>query len=82
MPVEDLREAALSAVNAGSDVTLNLDRVNHLDASALQILLALDAEQKKRGRNLQLTNASSHLQQWFEYAGAAHFFMTGQKHNE
>jgi hypothetical protein len=41
-----------------------------LDAGALQVLLALDAEQRKRQRNLQLTNASSHLRQWFQFAGA------------
>ncbi len=83
MPAEELREAVLAALDQGKDMTLDLDRVDHLDASALQILLALDAEQKKRGRNLQLANASPHLQQWFEFAGVAdRFSMAGQKSNE
>jgi len=76
MPAEELRDAALGALEAGGDVTANLARVDHLDASALQILLALDAEQKRRGRNLELVNASTHMRQWLDYAGVAgHFSM-------
>jgi anti-anti-sigma regulatory factor len=49
----------------------------------LQILLALDAEQKKRGRNLRLAKASPHLRQWFEFAGVAdHFSIAERKSNE
>ena len=65
------------AVEAGSDVTLHLGGIDHLDASALQIVLALDAEQEEQGRHLHLANASAHLREWFEYAGVAeHFFPT------
>ena len=75
MPVEELRDAVLAAVAAGHDVTLNLDGIEHLDASALQILLALETEQKRRGGRLELGNVSQHLRHWFEYAGATeHFF--------
>jgi anti-anti-sigma factor len=77
MSAEELRNASLQALGEGTDVTLNLDKVDHLDASALQILLALDTEQKKNGRHLHLANASSHLRQWLDYAGASdHFVMT------
>jgi ABC-type transporter Mla MlaB component len=77
MPPEELRAAALGAVEAGSDVTLHLGGIDHLDASALQIVLALDAEQEEQGRHLHLANASAHLREWFEYAGVAeHFFPT------
>jgi ABC-type transporter Mla MlaB component len=83
MPAEDLRKAALDALVAGMDLTLDLDGIDHLDASALQILLALDAEQKKRERNLQLTNASPGLRKWFEFAGVVdRFSMTGQECDE
>jgi len=83
MPVEDLWEAAKSGLGEGKDITLNLDKINHLDASALQILLALDAEQKRCGRHLELVNTSSNLRHWFEYSGAAaHFPMTEQRSNE
>jgi len=80
MPADELRETALAAVEAGRDVTLSLAGLNHLDASAMQIVLALDVEQKHRGRHLQLANVSPPLRQWFEYAGATgHFFGTEQK---
>ena len=83
LPAHELREAALNALETGHDVTVNLDKVDHLDASALQILLALDAEQKRQGRHLELANASPHLRQWFEYAGAAEqFSMTAPKNDE
>ena len=80
MPVEELRDAALQAVAAGHDVTIDLDKLAYLDASALQILLALQAAQKKAGRRLELHNASPDLQQWFEFAGASNqFFPDGAR---
>jgi anti-anti-sigma factor len=82
MPVEDLRTAAQEAVTEGANVALNLDKVDHLDASALQILLALDIAQKKQGRNLQLTNASPQLRQWFEFAGVADHFSIMKRRGE
>lgn len=69
LPPEELRAIALSAVDTSGDLTLNLEGVEHLDASALQILLALAAERKKRGQGLRLANASMALSHWFEYAG-------------
>jgi anti-anti-sigma regulatory factor len=74
MPVEDLREAALSALAAGNDVTVNLVTIEHLDASSLQILLAFGTEQSEQGRQFRLANVSPNLRQWFEYAGAADQF--------
>ncbi len=83
MPPEDLRAAALAALSASGDVALNLQGIDHLDASALQILLALDTEQKKRGQNLHLASVSLHLRQWFDFAGVAdHFSITERKSNE
>jgi anti-anti-sigma regulatory factor len=70
MAPEDLREAALAVSAHGGDVVLNLHGIDHLDATALQILLALDADQKVRKQHLQLTSASPRLRQWFEFAGA------------
>jgi anti-anti-sigma factor len=83
MPAEELWEAAQAAVSQGKEVALNLDKIEHLDASALQILLALDVEQKKYGRHLQLVNASSNLRRWFEYSGSAAYLpMTEQKSDD
>ena len=83
MPVEDMREAALKVLEQGNDLVLNLQNVDHLDASALQVLLAVDLEQKNRGRQLDLVNVSPNLRQWFEYSGAAgHFFQDGAGSDE
>ena len=69
IPAEELKEEALRAAGKGLDVAVNLGRIDHLDASALQVLLALESEQKRQGRTLELLNASSHLRRWFDYAG-------------
>jgi anti-anti-sigma factor len=69
LPLEEFRAVALSAAQAEGDLTVNLEGVDHLDASALQILLALAAVRKKRGAGLYLANASTSLSHWFEYAG-------------
>jgi anti-anti-sigma regulatory factor len=69
LPPEELRAIALSAVDTDGPLTVNVEGVEHLDASALQMLLALAAERKKRGKGLRLANASLDLSRWFEYAG-------------
>jgi len=69
LPPEEFRTIALSAAAAENGLTVNLQAVDHLDASALQILLALAAERKKHGKGLRLANASAALSRWFEYAG-------------
>lgn len=70
MPAEELMDKSLILLGEGKDISIDLDKVDYLDASALQILLALDMEQKKQGQHLHLKNASSYLRQWFEFAGA------------
>lgn len=83
MPADELREAALASLLAGNDVTVDVDRIDHLDASALQILLALDSELKRRKQNLRIANASPHLFKWFQFAGADdRIFISGQNNNE
>lgn len=79
MPANELKAAALRAVEAGNDVTISLSNIQYLDASALQVLLALDAEQKRRGRNLELVNTSSQLRRWFDYAGVANHFQIANR---
>jgi len=74
LPAEDLRDASLSALDAGSEVTVNLNGIDHLDASSLQILLALAAGKDEQGQPLRLENSSPQLRQWFAYAGAAEKF--------
>ena len=76
MPAEDFREAALAASRSGKGVVVSLGGIDHLDASSLQILLALDLEQKKVGTALELANPSPQMRQWFEYAGAEGYFFS------
>lgn len=75
MPVEELRQAAVSALAMSSDVNLNLDKFENLEADALQVLLALERELERLGRKLLLVNVSSQLLKWFEYAGAVDQFV-------
>jgi hypothetical protein len=63
-------ESAKPVAGRRGDLVLNLGGVDHLDASALQILLAIQAEELLRGRRMQAINPSAQLKQWFEYAGA------------
>jgi STAS domain len=72
LPPDELRALALSAVDVDGNLTVNLEGVDHLDASVLQMLLALAAERKKREKGLRLANASLALSRWFEYAGGGH----------
>jgi anti-anti-sigma factor len=67
---EELRKVVSEAIAKGRDAIVNLAGVDHLDASAFQVLLAFAAAQKRQGRSLRLVNASSALRDWFGYAGA------------
>ena len=79
MPAGELREAAIAALSGSNDLTVNLERIDHLNASALQILLALEAEQTNRGQQLHLVNASPELRRWFELSGAANHLVVHQR---
>lgn len=74
LPRDEFLKAAVDAAAAAADVVVSLEGIDYLDASALQILLALHAEQKRKSRHLLLTNASPALRRWFEYAGASQHF--------
>jgi anti-anti-sigma regulatory factor len=70
LPGEELRAKALEVCANNTDVLLNVAEIDHLDASALQILLAVDQDRREKGRHVFLENASPQLRQWFRYAGA------------
>lgn len=57
-----------------SMIVLDLEGLEHLDASALQVLLAIGHEQRRHGRDLRLKNVSEGLRRWFDYAGADGLF--------
>jgi anti-anti-sigma regulatory factor len=77
MTADDLRVQAIDSAHAATDVTLDLATVDHLEASTLQIFLALAENQKKKGLHLHLVNASPLLRNWFHLAGAS-AYLTGQ----
>ncbi len=68
---DQLWTSALAIAREGGDVNVPLDGLEHLDASALQILLALAAELRRTGHNLELAGPQAALERWFEIAGAA-----------
>ena len=51
----DLRQAALTLAENGADVALCCERLERLDTSTLQILVALKKELEQKGRSLQVT---------------------------
>jgi len=71
---DEFRKACAEAVDTHLDVYIDLEGVDHLDASALQILLALRVEQQQNGHRLSLGNPSPALVRWFEFAGATQMF--------
>lgn len=77
MDPSELRQWAIEQLTTPSsdrpahDLVLDLSGVDHLDTSALQVLLAIRAEEQQRGACLQLVNPSESLRRWFDYAGAA-----------
>lgn len=52
------------------NLTVDVGTVDHLEASALQVLIAIRAKLQQENRTLQLLNSSAQLQQWFDFAGA------------
>jgi ABC-type transporter Mla MlaB component len=67
---DQLREAALALLARDANVHLSLASVDHLDTSALQVILALSAGLKGKGHTLELADLSPALEKWFGYAGA------------
>jgi anti-anti-sigma factor len=74
MEAESMRRWAIEQLQqppeATRELVIDLTGIGHLDASALQVLLAMGAEQRKREGVLRLAHASEGLRRWFGYAGA------------
>jgi anti-anti-sigma factor len=69
-PVEFLTLAVNAAASTGARLTLSLENIHYLDAEALQILLVLQTDCEKHGKQLLLTHVSPSLARWFVCAGA------------
>jgi anti-anti-sigma factor len=71
VPASGMGEQCKPVPAPETNLVLDLRDIDYLEASALQIVLAIAAEQRRRGRYLQLVNTSEQLGRWFEFAGAA-----------
>jgi len=69
-PPDALREAALAILARDSKICVSLASVEHLDTSALQVLLALSAGVRGQDHTVELADVSPALRKWFGYAGA------------
>ena len=58
------------ALSGDAGIVVDMRDLNHLDGSALQVLIAADRALRNRGEQLRLQNCSESLQRWFAYAGA------------
>ena len=70
IPPDLLQEAAIAAWRKGTDVKVSLESVEHLDASALQILIALAASLQRDSHKLELIDPPAALERWFRLTGA------------
>jgi len=70
IPSDLLQDSALAAWRKGKNVKVSLESVEHLDASALQILVALANSLQRDSHKLELVNLPAALERWFCLAGA------------
>jgi anti-anti-sigma factor len=81
MEAEAMRRWALEQLErppeATREIVVDLSGIEHLDASALQILLAIAAGQRGRDGALRLAHGSAGLRRWFEFAGAQELLGSG-----
>lgn len=84
----EFRQSAIERLGGGAstqdpggstDITIDLSEVDYLDGAALQVLVAIQSEQKRRGRSLRLIHCSEQLQSWFAYAGAEDLLDAGSR---
>lgn len=71
---ESLRAQAIEVCAGEGDVTVDFTEADNIDTSALQVLIALQAELQKKKRQLRIRGASEGMHRWFEVSGAAALF--------
>ncbi len=75
LPRDEFFAELLECSTRSVDVVVDLFGIEYLDASSLQMLLALKVSLKSRSHALSITHASPGLMCWFEYAGAVKEFI-------
>lgn len=71
---EELHHYALSQIEHNTDVTIDFEGLESLDAATLQVLLALSKELQQKNLRLIMIGISPSLLRWFGYAGAQKCF--------
>ena len=71
---EQLHRKATELADSGKDVVVTLKEAVRLDASALQVLLALREELSGSGKNLSLSGVPQQIRGYLELAGVSCLF--------
>ena len=74
----ELHQAAQQLLDRSLNVTVVCEHVEHMDTSAVQILLALQSGLQHKGQRLRLTSASAQVQQLLDIAGVARLLLPAQ----
>jgi len=72
----DLYATARQLAAMGKDVNVTCALTEGLDASAVQILLALQAELRTKGKRLVMTDVSPPVEQWIGYGGMVNILLS------
>lgn len=72
--VDELYQAAHALLERDEDLSLDWEKAERLDTSALQILLALKNGLHEKGRKMQLSTLTPGLEKHFSLAGFAGAF--------
>jgi anti-anti-sigma factor len=75
----DLHATAKQLTALGKDVTITCAQTEGLDASAMQILLALQTELHILGKRLVLTDVSPSVTKWIAYGGIANMVLSPEE---
>lgn len=75
----DLSTTAKQLAAIGKDVHVTCARTEGLDTSAVQILLALQAALRTKGKQLVLLDVSPGVEQWIAFGGVASLLLTPPK---
>ena len=74
----ELRQAAQQLLDRSQDVHVVCEQVEHIDTSAVQILLALQSGLQNKGQCMRLTSASAQVQQLLNIAGLARLLLPAE----
>jgi len=74
----DLLNAAKGAAGATGDVTVDCAKLDRLDTSALQVLLALEQTLRAQGRSTDVRGANDAVRAFFGFSGAARLLVDTQ----